>query len=356
MKKPIFLLFLPLLSLFSLSAQVTQEQADSIVIQRLNNNLNVSLVYAKEDVQQEFEITTTTGEILEFDYPCWVYYVKFTDETNGKYMIVKENTGNVLEVNTKNDAGPDDWEDWRSVLWYAEYSLSETFCVWTNPNHPNYYELIVINSNEELKQYISCAEGNYPEIDFSRHTLLLTFGWDTYPVGSISENLQQLSPNNYQLNIKLTIYDDPIYLYSRVESYQSAIVTTKLSAESNVALNITTTFSSCYLINLSPESDDILIVINSNEELENYIECATHNDFPNIDFENHTLLLAAGTYSHYISKYIDKQLTKTGDKDYILNIYISWSMLPSESPWIIKSLIAKLPEDVVVSLKVVYGY
>jgi len=123
MKKPIFLLFVPLVSLFSLSAQVTQEQADQIAIERMSNDASFYILYAKADVQTGFEITTFFGETIELEYPAWVYYVNFIGTTHGKYLIVKENTGNVLEVNTKNDAGPDDWEDWRLLL---EFTLKDT--------------------------------------------------------------------------------------------------------------------------------------------------------------------------------------------------------------------------------------
>ena len=49
--------------------------------------------------------------------------MNFIGTTHGKYLIVKENNGNVMEVNTKNDAGPDDWEDWRLLL---EFTLKDT--------------------------------------------------------------------------------------------------------------------------------------------------------------------------------------------------------------------------------------
>jgi len=115
MKKIFPLIFMPLISLFSLSAQITQTDADSIVKKRMSNETLDFTIFAKEDVQTGFEITTATGEVLELNYPCWIYYVNFIDETNGKYLIVKENNGNLLEINTKNDEAPDSLEEWRLV-------------------------------------------------------------------------------------------------------------------------------------------------------------------------------------------------------------------------------------------------
>jgi len=115
MKKTILLIFLPLIPLFSLSAQITQAEADSIVKNRTSNETSDFTIFAKEDVQTGFEITTSTGEILELDYPCRVYYVNFIDKTNSKYLIVKENNGNLLEIITKNDTVPNDLEEWRLV-------------------------------------------------------------------------------------------------------------------------------------------------------------------------------------------------------------------------------------------------
>jgi hypothetical protein len=67
-------------------------------------------------VQTGFEVITSTGETLELDYPVWVYYVSYTEAAIGKYLIVKESNGNLLEINPKNDVVPNDLEDWRMVI------------------------------------------------------------------------------------------------------------------------------------------------------------------------------------------------------------------------------------------------
>ena len=112
MKKICILIALPFMCFMALSAQITQEQADDIVWERLNR---VSVLYyslfAKEDVQENMIIETAVGEILELDYPCWVYYINNIDF----YLIVNENNGNVLEIKPTSDAVPNDLEEWRRI-------------------------------------------------------------------------------------------------------------------------------------------------------------------------------------------------------------------------------------------------
>ena len=97
----------------SLSAQVTQSQADSIALHRMSSDTRAYTLYANAILQQEgYTITTSLGEVFELDYPCWVYYVHYTEETTHKYLVVKNNTGNLLEMNVRNDEGPEDLNWW----------------------------------------------------------------------------------------------------------------------------------------------------------------------------------------------------------------------------------------------------
>ena len=120
MKKIFLFTLVPFAFLITLSAQITREQADEIVLERITPNMQ-SCVIAKEDVQAEgITITTSSGEILELNYPCWVYYVSYRSEHNeimtGKYLIVKENSGNLLEINVRKDAIPNNLVAWRTVF------------------------------------------------------------------------------------------------------------------------------------------------------------------------------------------------------------------------------------------------
>ncbi|MDR2972200.1 MAG: hypothetical protein LBU83_09775, partial [Bacteroidales bacterium] len=133
----------------------------------------------------------------------------FTEETNGKYLIVKESNGNILEANVKNDEGPEDLEEWRIVVIYPieipieEYSLEGTSCLWKS--HAPYSQsgkYLIINSNEELEQHLTCTAGNYPEIDFSQYTLLLIYGFCTSsPVFDSKVVYLKNNINNYTMNL-----------------------------------------------------------------------------------------------------------------------------------------------------------
>ena len=98
MKKPLLLIILSFLFCFSLSAQTIQEQADSIIFEHLLKDTSVYTLYAKDTVQPNYVVLTTANEKLKLNYPCWVYYVSFTGETESKYLIVKESNGNTVSL------------------------------------------------------------------------------------------------------------------------------------------------------------------------------------------------------------------------------------------------------------------
>jgi len=133
MKKIILLLALPIFLLTTLSAQITQEEADVVVKEHMSSETAPFTIYAKDYLQIDgFTVATTTGEVLKFDYSCWVYYVKYIGATNGKYLIVKESNGNKLEVNNKNDEGPNNINEWK-IIPFLQYS------VWECSTYQNWY-------------------------------------------------------------------------------------------------------------------------------------------------------------------------------------------------------------------------
>jgi len=114
--KLITLIIVQTLFLSALSAQTTQEQADAIVLERLSRETQPYIVYAKEGVQEEMIITSSDGELLELDYACWVYYIQYAEGgEQGRYLIVNESNGNLLEVNAKSDAEPENLAEWRMI-------------------------------------------------------------------------------------------------------------------------------------------------------------------------------------------------------------------------------------------------
>ena len=118
MRKIIVLILVLVAYAMLLPAQVTQIAADEIVLERMSTEAKPHTIYAKEGVQTKMAIATISGEVLELDYPCWTYYIHYFEEINNNtcyYLIVKESSGNLLRVNTKNDIPPDDLAAWRII-------------------------------------------------------------------------------------------------------------------------------------------------------------------------------------------------------------------------------------------------
>ena len=116
MKKRMLIMVAPFAFLTASLAQITRTASDAIVLERLQSETRKHIVYAEKEVQtEEFTITTSMNEVLQLDYPCWVYYVNYIEETNNNhYLVVKESSGSLLEVRTKNSTEPD-LATWRTV-------------------------------------------------------------------------------------------------------------------------------------------------------------------------------------------------------------------------------------------------
>jgi len=129
-----------------------------------------------------------------------------------------------------NDNEPKD--NYPKEISFTEYSLVGTPCQWVNLNYDN--SVIVISSNEELRNYIICTEGSYLEIDFSMWTLLVlnVVCCDAY---SLIEKmlLQQLSDNKYLLSIdvrpSITVTDTSVII---------SILTPKINNDSQIESDV----------------------------------------------------------------------------------------------------------------------
>ncbi|MCL2132447.1 MAG: protease complex subunit PrcB family protein, partial [Lentimicrobiaceae bacterium] len=87
-----------------------------------------------------------------------------------------------------------------------------------------------INSGEDLENYI---DGSYPEIDFSKQTLLLVGGSANNGISQISKSLQQLSGNEYKLDVELTLNDAAVS-----ENWAVSMLVPKITNEVVVTLNV----------------------------------------------------------------------------------------------------------------------
>jgi len=122
-------------------------------------------------------------------------------------------------------------EEFPKEISYTEYALNET-CQWTNLPYDE--KVIIINSNEALKQYIFSTDSSYSAVDFSKHSLLLVSGKTDKDIYKMNiKNFQQLSDDRYQLDIEVLLYDSIV-----AENWCIALVIKKLKRESYIELNI----------------------------------------------------------------------------------------------------------------------
>ena len=258
----IILLLAALFVFFTAQSELTQKEADGIVLERLCQETRPYTIYANKDVQQKWTITSINEEVLEINYKFWIYYIDYFDNT-GLYLLVKWANGNLLEINVKY-AKPDDLEEWRKIepieIPFTEYAEDteglwgypycrwkrhsyDDYEYWTNctPEHTIgaqmdcYVTVVIINSNEDLEKYIECEDGNsYTEIDFSKYTLLLAHGIYPYRISPIDKSLQQLCTQSYVMKVKLHSSVAPSVGYWFVP-----IIVTKIADDSDIGLIVT---------------------------------------------------------------------------------------------------------------------
>ena len=103
----------------SLSAQVTREQADSIVLAHLQNAVTQPyLLYVNTNMPsaEGIAITTYAEEAFRAKYACWAYCLNENPDLNGpsqhRYLFVKADNGSLLEVITHHDLVPDASTSW----------------------------------------------------------------------------------------------------------------------------------------------------------------------------------------------------------------------------------------------------
>jgi len=100
-------------------AQITREQADVIVFQYIQDEVAppyLLYAYALEPSEEIMVLTTHNEEVIEVEYACWAYYLNehpaLSTPCQHRYLFVKEDDGNLLEVITTHDLGPNDFTEW----------------------------------------------------------------------------------------------------------------------------------------------------------------------------------------------------------------------------------------------------
>jgi hypothetical protein len=254
---------------------------------------------------------------------------------------------------------------------FDNYSLFGTSCYWNlYPNlPPSPFDpfAVTINSNEELEQYIFCnpENGSYPDIDFTQHTLILAIGIVDFEISAYNTtNLQQLSKNDYKLNIEIHLSDSK---YPN-NGWTFAYVVDKLSDESIIEADINyeyyptkipfTEFYT-YLSGSYPDCWEVLYplygnltIINSEKELKKYFHCV--DDYPIIDFSQHTLLLARSHIASAASKIYSINLLKRNRNLYTMEIFIHEGITGEKGCLCVAILTPKIDEGETVLLSIKY--
>ena len=114
-----------------------------------------------------------------------------------------------------------------------DFSLYGTMCNWSN--RENNGKIVIINSEEELKKYVTCSmNSEYHDIDFSKHSLLLAGSISSAGIYSIFEkNMEQVSSNKYELNVVVCLNE-----ISEPLEWGIAIKTSKLNKDAVIELKI----------------------------------------------------------------------------------------------------------------------
>ena len=120
--KFIFSFLIVLVGAISISAQITREHADVIVLNYLQSELNqpfALFVNVNTPSEEDFVIATYKEETLKAKYACWAYFVYqdiIDTPISLRYLFVKKDNANLLEVITSNDVLPSALEsEWEVV-------------------------------------------------------------------------------------------------------------------------------------------------------------------------------------------------------------------------------------------------
>jgi len=157
MKKILLLIIAPFVFLSALSAQITQEEANKIVLERMSQETQPYTIYTQEKLQEQgVTITVSAGEVIELDYPCWVYSVDFRqfiidpflEVSHIKYaptrfLIVKKSDGNLLEINSDNA--------WLHLAGWRIVPKNSNYSVWRSEIGDNVIEFTFYPSENKLQ-------------------------------------------------------------------------------------------------------------------------------------------------------------------------------------------------------------
>jgi len=329
--KKIVLFIVVFLAFFSARAQITQSESDSIVLQRMNQEIRQCVVYAKNNIQIEMNILTSKGEVLELDYSCWVYFINYTEEENNNaYLIVKESNGSLLEINIKDDTISNDLTEWRKIseeICNADNPLTDL--PWLKEKIDEFNLLAQENENLSISIY-QCKYGS-GEIGF------LVDEGNTKPFYNCSGELlcimggfagETCSELNIDFQSKKFIWE--INYLIKIPFTEYSLVETSCQWEGF-------------------ESNKV-IIINNDEELREYVVC-TEDNYSKIDFSEHSLLLTRGRSATGF-RYIDIKFFEEETNEYTLAVTIHTDRTAAALPWLISIITPKIQNETTITLNV----
>ena len=121
---------------------------------------------------------------------------------------------------------------------FTEYSLAETSCYWTNIDIDYEYtsfnreEVLIINSNETLKNYVNCTIDNYPEINFDKYSLIAAWGIANNGISNIGKQVMQTGNGLYVFNVVIELNQAEV-----MTEWQVAVLVDKLPDNAKIALS-----------------------------------------------------------------------------------------------------------------------
>ena len=99
-------------------AQITRGQADTVVKEYLQREVVASsslYVHVNAPDAEGILLTTSNDETFKATYACWAYYLNESELSQCRYLFVKSDNGNLLEVIASNDLGQSDLTKWKAV-------------------------------------------------------------------------------------------------------------------------------------------------------------------------------------------------------------------------------------------------
>jgi hypothetical protein len=143
MKKLRFILFsTALLFPLLLSAEITRDQADAIVLEYIQNEVTWNYILLRNDNPPNEDGSISIAwqnyhaESLSIEYPCWAYLVQST-HINGPHIVlflfISKTDGSLLEVKNKR-AFAANIENWTEIATSAIEEVNKNMNVAISPN------------------------------------------------------------------------------------------------------------------------------------------------------------------------------------------------------------------------------